>query len=105
MHAERDWLRNHVLPVLEERLRARQHHLETIDLRCGVDTASLDATSEHAREFQVLKVCLDEIERSRPFLIGLIGDRYGWLPPADRMAAAQEAGFDGPVADKSVIEL
>ena len=87
MHAERDWLRNHVLPVLEERLRARQHHLETIDLRCGVDTESLDATSEQAREFQVLKVCLDEIERSRPFLIGLIGDRYGWLPPADRRPA------------------
>ena len=45
MHAERDWLRNHVLPVLEERLRARQHHLETIELRWGVDTASLNATS------------------------------------------------------------
>ena len=45
MHAERDWLRNHVLPVLKEQLRARQHHLETIDLRWGVDTASLDATS------------------------------------------------------------
>ena len=106
MHAERDWLRNHVLPVLEERLRARQHHLETIDLRWGVDTASLDATSEQAREFQVLKVCLDEIERSRPFLIGLIGDRYGRLPPVDRMAAAAaEAGFDGSVAGKSVTEL
>ena len=50
-------------------------------------------------------MCLDEIERSRPFLTGLIDDRYRWLPPADRMAAAQEAGFDGPVADKSVIEL
>jgi len=45
MHPERDWLRNHVLPVLEERLRARQHHLETINLRWGVDTASLNATS------------------------------------------------------------
>ena len=26
--------------------------------------------------------------RSRPFLIVLLGERYGWIPPAERMAAA-----------------
>ena len=38
MHAERDWLGNHVFPQLEEELKKRHHHLETIDLRLGVET-------------------------------------------------------------------
>ena len=92
MHAERDWLRTRVFPELEERLRERRHYLEPIDLRWGVETVSV--AEEEAKELLVLKVCLDEIERSRPFLIGLIGDRYGWVPPSERMAAAaQEAGL------------
>lgn len=104
MHAERDWLRTHVFPVLEERLRERFHHLETVDLRWGVDSAS--AAQEQDRELSVLTVCLREIERSRPFLIALLGDRYGWRPPRARItAAASEAGLDADVAGKSVTEL
>lgn len=104
MHAERDYLRTHVFPELEERLKARRTHLEPIDLRWGVETVTTD--EEHAKEMLVLKVCLAEVERSRPFLIGLIGDRYGWIPPEERMAvAAQEAGFEQPVAGRSVTDL
>jgi tetratricopeptide (TPR) repeat protein len=104
MNAERDWLNKHVFPELRERLRQRFHHLETIDLRWGVESAS--ESGEQAREMLVLKVCLNEIVRSRPFLIGLLGDRYGWQPPAERMrAAAKEAGFVKDVAGKSVTEL
>src|SRR5437660_8260555 len=92
MHAERDHLRTHVLPALEERLRERRCHLEPVDLRWGVET--LSAQEAEAKELLVLKVCLAEVERSRPFLIALLGDRYGWIPPAARMAAAaEEAGF------------
>ena len=86
MHAERDWLRSQVFPELQERLRERFHHLETIDLRWGVETATED--EEEAKERLVLTVCLNEIERSRPFLIALLGDRYGWRPAADRMRSA-----------------
>src|SRR5580700_637156 len=96
MQAERDYLRTRIFPDLEERLRARRHHLEWIDLRVGVATAS--AASEEARELQVLKVCLAEVRRSRPFLIALIGDRYGWVPPEARIkAAAAEEGFAAEV--------
>jgi len=104
MHAERDWLREHVIPELEERVRERRRHLEMIDLRWGVETVS--EGEEHAKELIVLKVCLDEIERSRPFLIALLGDRYGWVPPAERMqAAVDEAGFETSVEGKSVTAL
>jgi len=75
MQAERDHLRNFVLPRLEEERRKRRHHLEWIDLRQGVESGA--ANTEEQRELIVLKVCLDEIKRSRPFLIVFLGDRLG----------------------------
>jgi tetratricopeptide (TPR) repeat protein len=104
MQAERDHLRTHVFPQLEELLRKRRHNLGWVDLRLGVATASL--TEGDARELQVLKVCLAEVKRCRPFLIVLLGDRYGWVPPADRItAAAREEGFGADVAGRSVTDL
>jgi tetratricopeptide (TPR) repeat protein len=104
MQAERDHLRTHVFPALEERLRTRRCHLEWVDLRLGVATASLE--DGHQREMHVLKVCLAEVRRCRPFLIVLLGDRYGWVPPAERMvAAAGEEGFSRDVTGRSVTDL
>lgn len=104
MHEERDLLRNDAFLELNERLRERRHELNVIDLRQGIETAHIEDKAES--ELAVLKVCLDEIKRTRPFLIGLIGDRYGWIPPAERMeAAAGAAGFARDVVGKSVTEL
>ncbi len=104
MHAERDHLRDKVFPELEERLKERRCHLGPVDLRMGVETVSI--VDEHAKEIQVLKVCLAEIERSRPFLIVLLGDRYGWVAPRERVeAAARQAGFDSGFTGKSVTAL
>lgn len=104
MQAERDHLRNFVFPAIEERLNRRGRHLEWVDLRIGVATASLAGEGE--RELQVLKVCFDEVRRCRPFLIVLLGDRYGWVPPPDRVsAAAREAGFSGAAGGRSVTDL
>jgi hypothetical protein len=104
MQAERDHLRNYVFPELEERLRVRRQHLEWIDLRVGVPTAS---QADHGkRELQVLKVCLAEVRRCRPFLIALIGGRYGTVLPTDRIqAAAAEEGFTAEVAGRSLTDL
>ena len=44
--------------------------LSLLDLRWGV-------TDEEARSGKVLSVCLNEIEHSYPFFIGLLGNRYG----------------------------
>jgi hypothetical protein len=104
MQAERDHMRDFVFPELEERLRKRRHNLEWVDLRMGVAVASV--AEGEARELEVLRVCLAEVKRCRPFLIVLLGDRSGWVPPAERMAAAAlEEGFDADVAGKSVTHL
>lgn len=104
MQAERDHLFTHVFPALEERLKARRRHLEWVDLRLGVATAG--ETQAEARELQVLKVCLAEVRRCRPFLIVLLGHRYGWVPPSGRMTAATaEEGFAVEAIGRSVTDL
>jgi tetratricopeptide (TPR) repeat protein len=107
MQAERDHLRTHVFPALEERLRERRHFAVWVDLRVGV--AAEAEADEGAREIQVLKVCLGEVKRCRPFLIVLLGDRYGWIPPPDRTeameAAAAGEGFTGSIGGRSLTHL
>ena len=104
MHAERDYLSAHVFPRLEERLRQRRHQLEPIDLRLGVET--VDEETQEQRELLVLKVCLEEVQRSRPFLLVLLGDRYGTVLPQERMeTAVREIGFQSDVRHKSVTAL
>ena len=85
MHAERDHLVRFVFPELRERCAKRRLHLVDVDLRWGV-------TEEEAERGKVLEVCLDEIERCRPFFVGLLGERYGWVPP--HYAVADESRYD-----------
>ncbi|MCX6250846.1 MAG: tetratricopeptide repeat protein [Bacteroidetes bacterium] len=86
MQAERDYLKSIVFPKVEEELEKQRIKLEIVDLRWGVDTASIPQEDE--REAGVLKVCLDEIRRCIPFFIGLLGDRYGWVPSEERIERA-----------------
>jgi len=51
----------------------RNVNLSLLDLRWGV-------TDEEARTGKVISVCLNEIEHSHPFFIGLLGSRYGYAP-------------------------
>ena len=73
MHAERDHLVKVVFPELRERCEKRRLHLVDVDLRWGV-------TEEEAEQGKVLEIILDEVERSRPFFIGILGERYGSIP-------------------------
>ena len=104
MQEERDYLKNRIFPRIEEKLRERRIKLVIVDLRWGVDTTSI--AKEDEREATVLKVCLDEIKRCRPFFIGLLGDRYGWVPSEERMenTTAGETGIT-PGKNKSVTAL
>lgn len=102
MHAERDHLRLVVFPELAERLRQRMHHLEVVDLRWGVETVSLQ--DEAAKDREILRVCLDEIERCRPFQVVILGERYGYVMPSDSLTVIANRLQCGPnaLADASV---
>ena len=81
MDYERDVIKFKVIPELNRRFRSRRVELQAIDLRLGVNTAKM---SEEESELKVLDVCTYCINSSRPFFIGLIGQRYGWVPPVER---------------------
>ena len=77
MQAERDMVQERVLPALRDEARKYGDNVGVIDLRWGVDTSTLE-TEEGAAK--VLKVCLDEIDRSHPYMLIFLGERYGWIP-------------------------
>ena len=68
MHAERDYLAKVVFPELRERCAKRRLHLVDLDLRWGV-------TEEEAEQGKVLEIVLNEIDRSRPFFVAILGER------------------------------
>ena len=73
MQDERDYLMKHTFPILRKLASERDVTLTELDLRWGI-------TEEEAKTGQVVEICLREIENSIPFFIGIIGNRYGWVP-------------------------
>jgi tetratricopeptide (TPR) repeat protein len=73
MQAEREELVKRVFPQIRRRCEQRGVGWSEVDLRWGV-------TDEQKAEGAVLPICLAEIDRSRPFFLGLLGQRYGWVP-------------------------
>jgi len=73
MQAERDELAKRTFPALRKLCESRGVTWGEVDLRWGL-------TEEQQAEGQVLPVCLAEIARCRPYFIGILGERYGWVP-------------------------
>ena len=104
---ERDELLKRVFPELRSRCRARFVELLGVDLRWGI-------TEDQSRQWAILGICLREIDRCRPsaaiFFIGLLGERYGWVPkpdfyPREVLEDPQLAWVREHVGGKSVTEL
>lgn len=98
---ERDLLVRRVFPALRARLRERFVELVDVDLRWGI-------TVEQAERGEVLPICLAEIDRARPWFVGMLGDRYGWVPEADAYDQGlvdQRPWLDEHRGGKSVTEL
>ena len=76
MNEEREYLRTEIFPQFTRECRKKGVIFTPIDLRWGVDES--DAANQ-----RTIEICLDEIKKSSEtpaFFIGLIGDRYGWIP-------------------------
>lgn len=98
MQAERDWLVKRVFPALRQRLEPHRIHLVDIDLRWGI-------TRQQADNDQVLGLCLQQIDESRPFFLGLLGERYGWVPSKFPLEVVKRYGWTQHQTGKSLTEL
>lgn len=76
MGEERDLLNRIVFPYLREFCKKRGIGFVGVDLRWGI-------TAEDAESKKTLRICLDEIDRCRPYFAGILGNRYGWVPPEE----------------------
>lgn len=91
MHAERDELVTVVFPELRERLDRLGLDFFDVDLRWGVPHTGVDG--ERANSWAH---CKQWIERVEPFFVGMLGQRYGWVPPADDIRDPDDrAAYEG----------
>ena len=72
MRLEREHLVKFVFPQLRRLCDQRGVVWGEVDLRWGI-------TDEQKADGKVLPICLEEIKRCRPYFIGLLGERYGWV--------------------------
>lgn len=77
MDFERDIIKFKIIPRINQELKNYNVELTAIDLRVGINTKNL---SEVKATQKILDICAQSIDNSRPFFIGLIGARYGWIP-------------------------
>jgi len=98
MKAERDQLVKFVFPEFRRMCERRGVVWGEVDLRWGV-------TDEQKAEGKVLPVCLDEIHRCRPYFVGLLGERYGWVPHEIPPELIEREPWLGEHLSSSVTEL
>lgn len=100
MIEDRNALMTHCWPELRRFCRERQVELVEVDLRWGI-------AEEQSTRKETLKLCLDEIHACRPFFVGLLGERYGWVPGDDAFTAdlKEEQPWLQDINGKSVTEL
>jgi WD40 repeat protein len=79
--AERDVLVRRVFPVLRAELLQHKVRLIDIDLRWGI---------EGQDESGVVGICMDVLNKALPRFIGIIGDRYGWIPSVSEVSVTEQ---------------
>ena len=103
MQSERDSIQNHIIPELNMRLTDYGTKIMQTDLRWGISTSEL---SVEQGEQKVLNVCLEEISKARPYMIVMIGERYGWVPSSSIIEmTAKGRGISLESCDISVTQL
>ena len=78
MQDERQYLMETIFPRIKKYCQERDVYFIPIDLRWGI-------TKEQSESGQVVEVCLKSIKQSKPYFIGLLGERYGWKPEKEEL--------------------
>jgi len=98
MKAERDELVKYVFPKLTELCSIRNIKLVELELRWGV-------TAKEVADGKALSICLQEIDSCRPFFIGMLGERYGWIPDSIPESLVTQFPFLSFMEGKSISEI
>lgn len=98
MQEERDELVKYVFPKLRALCESRRVTWSEVDLRWGI-------TDEEKSEGKVLPICLEEIRNCRPYFIGIIGERYGWIPESIPEDLIEVESWLNEYNNRSVTEL
>ena len=103
MQGERDALHRFVMPKLRDIAAQYAESVQFVDLRWGISTVDMDSDEGASK---ILSVCLDEIRQCKPYMIILLGQRYGWIPSPELLTdAAASASYLLSDNDISVTEL
>ncbi len=73
LQEEREHLVKKIFPEIRALCRERGIMFTEVDLRWGL-------TEEDVALGQVIRTCLEEIDKCRPYFIGITGERYGYVP-------------------------
>lgn len=95
MMYERDILKRYVWPELSNYYNPKGIDIQLIDLRWGVVAEDGD---EESSEKKILKCCIDTIDVCKPFIIGFLGHRYGWIPQKDVLSHSDNPENNNPLS-------
>ena len=86
MHDERDAIHKRVFPEIRQYGLEKGVSVDICDLRWGIER-DLNL-SEDDSITEIMKVCFAEIEDCKPFVVAIIGNKYGTAAPnVDKMIA------------------
>ncbi len=97
LQEEREHLVKKIFPEIRARCRERGVTFTEVDLRWGV-------TEEDVMSGRVVRTCLEEIDRARPYFVGIIGDRYGFKPKSDDLLSDPAIREKFPWIDDAIAE-
>src|ERR1035437_2194808 len=97
LQEERELLVKKIFSEGRAKCRERGITFTEVDLRWGV-------TEEDVTSGRVIRTCLEEIDRTRPYFIGISGDRYGFVPNADHIRADPELIERFPWIEQAIAE-
>ena len=83
MQSERSLLVGKVFPMVAEYCHRLKLEFIGVDLLWGI-------TEEQSRRGETVEICMAEIDRSRPLFIGIVGERYGWVPEGSPVSVTEQ---------------
>jgi preprotein translocase subunit SecA/nephrocystin-3 len=71
-----------VINGLKRKAEASGISIKLVDLRLGIEASN---NENEIYSEKVIRLCLESVENCRPYFIGLLGKRYGWIPKKEEI--------------------